>query len=187
MFFSIGDSFTITGPTILYAQWILSYTVTYDGYGANESDFVPRDILSPYAAGSTVTVLSPTGELTRDEGEFFGGWTDGVNDYLAGDTFVINSNTILQAIWYSSEPVTTYTVTYSDYRSRGGVAPVDTLSPYADGSTVTVLDNTGGLYRVGYIFAGWNTKQDYTGTFYTVGDTFEITSDITLYPAWYYS
>lgn len=189
-FFAIGDSFTITGPTILYAQWVLSYTVTYDGYGANEGDFVPRDILSPYAVGSTVTVLSPTGELTRDAGEYFGGWTDGTNDYLAGDTFIINQNTILQAIWYSSEPVTTYTVTYSNYLSDGGTPPDDTLSPYADGSTVTVLDNNypapeGPLYRFDTIFAGWNTNNLYTGTMYVAGDTFVLTSDITLYPEWY--
>jgi hypothetical protein len=182
-FFAIGSSFTITGPTILYAQWVLSYTVIYDGYGANESNFVPRDILSPYAAGSTVTVMSPSGELTRNEGEYFGGWTDGVNDYLAGATFVINSNTILQAIWYASGP--TFTVTYSNYLSNGGAAPVDSLSPYAAGSTVTVLDNTGGLYRFDTVFAGWNTNNLYTGTMYVAGDTFVLTSDITLYPEWY--
>jgi hypothetical protein len=128
-------------------------------------------------------VLAPTGELTRYEGEYFGGWTDGANDYLAGATFVINSNTILQAIWYASDP--TYTVTYSNYLSDGGTPPFDTLSPYADGSTVTVLDNNiGVLYKFDSPLEGWNTLQDYSGTQNVSGDTFVITSDITLYPYW---
>lgn len=38
--------------------------------------------------------------------------------------------------------------------------------------------------RTGYSFTGWNTHADGTGTTYSPGDTFQLTSAITLYAQW---
>ena len=83
-----------------------------------------------------------------------------------------------------SQAVTTYTVTYSGNGNTSGSAPTDSNSPYASGSTVTVLGNTGNLAKTNYSFAGWNTASDGSGTNYSAGNTFTITGNITLYARW---
>ena len=41
-----------------------------------------------------------------------------------------------------------------------------------------------GFARVGYVFAGWNTKQDGSGTAYENGAAIAVSSDVTLYAQW---
>lgn len=158
------------------------YTVTYDANGGTGS---PTDPASPYAAGMTVTVLGP-GSLVRS-GYIFTGWNtvaDGSGTgYAAGSTFVVGGATTLFAQWTPS-----YTVTYTGDLSTGGAPPVDTLSPYAAGSTVTVLDNNnpeGVLVRSGYTFLGWYPAGFvHAGTYYVAGNQILLTSDLTLLPYW---
>lgn len=78
----------------------------------------------------------------------------------------------------------TYTVTYDGNGNTGGTAPTDANSPYASGSTVTVLGNTGSLVKTGYTFDGWNTAADGSGADYAAGGTFSISADATLYAKW---
>ncbi len=77
----------------------------------------------------------------------------------------------------------TINVTYDDNGATGGTVPED-ATDYEEDDEVTVLGNTGGLTRTGYIFAGWNTSADGSGTDYEEADTFEITEDVTLYAQW---
>lgn len=79
---------------------------------------------------------------------------------------------------------TTYTVTYNGNGNTGGSAPTDGSSPYASGTTVTVLGNTGSLVKTGYTFAGWNTAADGSGTDRTASATFPIVANTTLYAKW---
>ena len=84
-----------------------------------------------------------------------------------------------QSPWYAT--CTTYGVTYSGNGNTGGSAPVDP-NEYHSGATVTVLGNTGALYRMGYAFSGWNTLPGGGGSFYAGGDTLSIgTDNVTLY------
>ena len=79
-----------------------------------------------------------------------------------------------------------YTVTYNGNGNTGagGTVPTDG-NLYLPGATVTVLGNSGGLVKAGYVFAGWNTKADGSGTTYTQGQTFTMgTSNVTLYAVW---
>ena len=73
---------------------------------------------------------------------------------------------------------------YNGNTSTGGTVPVDGSSPYTSGSTVTVLGNTGSLIKTGYIFAGWNTAANGSGTSYSPTSTFTITSNRILYAQW---
>lgn len=67
-----------------------------------------------------------------------------------------------------------------NYDANGGKgALTDDLSPYLVGSKVTVGSNT--FTKAGYKFVGWNTLADGTGTDYSKGDIFEISSNITFY------
>ena len=81
---------------------------------------------------------------------------------------------------------TTYTVTYNGNSNTSGNAPIDGSSPYVTGSNVTVLGNSGSpvLARTGYIFAGWNTQANGSGTSYSQGNTFTINANTTLYAVW---
>lgn len=79
---------------------INTYTVTYDGNGADEGS-APNDENSPYNHGSLVTVLDE-GNLVK-EGHTFIGWaTDAENPetiIAPGSTFIITSDVTLYAYW----------------------------------------------------------------------------------------
>jgi len=76
----------------------------------------------------------------------------------------------------------TYQVTY-DANSGTGNVPVDDTA-YHEGDTVTVL-GAGTLTKAGYVFAGWNTQADGSGTTYNEGDVFLMGKEnITLYAKW---
>ncbi len=84
----------------------------------------------------------------------------------------------------SSSSATTYTVTYNGNGATGGAVPVDG-NKYAAEATVTVLGNTGSLVNAGYMFSGWNTAANGSGTAYPGGATFAISSnDVLLYAQW---
>ena len=78
----------------------------------------------------------------------------------------------------------TYTVTYSANGSTGGSVPIDTKA-YAASTTATVLGNTGVLVKAGYVFTGWNTAADGSGTAYAAGTGLAVGSaNVTLYAVW---
>ena len=93
--------------------------------------------------------------------------------YPLPPNLIINSN---------NTPSTIYTVTYFGNGSDGGSVPIDGSS-YASGSTVTVLGN-GTLVYTGYVFTGWNTAADGSGTAYSAGNTFIINANTNLYAQW---
>ena len=77
-----------------------------------------------------------------------------------------------------------YTLTYDGNGSTGGSVPIDPES-YAQGATVTVLGNSGGLVNTGFDFAGWNTKADGTGATYAQDSTFAMgDANTTLFAHW---
>ena len=76
-----------------------------------------------------------------------------------------------------------YMVTYDNNApNTTGKIPIDE-NKYDEDDSVTILSN-GDLARAGYIFKGWNTKADGSGTSYKAGDTFKITANTTLYAQW---
>jgi uncharacterized repeat protein (TIGR02543 family) len=82
-----------------------TYTVTYEAGDADDGT-VPTDD-TEYGTDGTVTIADNSGGLTRT-GFVFGGWNtaeDGSgNEYNAGDSFTIDSDTILYARWENTPP-----------------------------------------------------------------------------------
>jgi len=91
---------------ILYAQWTRNTTPPGNMYEvlyhANGGEGTLIDTASPYRPGALVTVLSPTGKISR-VGYSFVAWNtrpDGSGDsYSPGGTFIINRNMNLYAQW----------------------------------------------------------------------------------------
>ena len=84
-------------------------------------------------------------------------------------------------------PSLTYTVTYDGNSYTGGSVPTDS-NKYEQGDSMTALDQ-GDLVKIQdeitFLFKGWNTDADGSGTHYLVGEVFAIGSaDVTLYAQW---
>ena len=78
-----------------------------------------------------------------------------------------------------------FSVTYNGNGKRGGKAPVDP-NTYAEGDTVTVLSNTGGLTRNADALEYWSTGPDGSTDFLNPGNTFTMGArDVTLYAQWF--
>jgi uncharacterized repeat protein (TIGR02543 family) len=89
---------------------------------------------------------------------------------------------------------TTYTVTvivqqasaqsvvYSANGADSGTVP-DTQTK-TRGSALTLAANPGNLTRAGYIFAGWNTAADGSGSEYAAGATYTADAALALYAMW---
>lgn len=77
-----------------------------------------------------------------------------------------------------------YRVIYHGNGNTSGTVPVDEKW-YDDGEQLTVLKNSGCLERSGYVFVGWNTREDGNGTMYHAGDTFvKRENRVFLYAQW---
>jgi len=104
------------GCSSFCSSYTVTYTVTYNG-NANTGGFPPTDESSPYKPSSTVTILGNTGSLAR-AGYNFAGWNtvaDGSGtSYVQGDSFTINTNTILYAQWTPVTPPSAPIITGGD-------------------------------------------------------------------------
>ncbi|XID93408.1 InlB B-repeat-containing protein [Paenibacillaceae bacterium WGS1546] len=151
----------------LHALWsINSYTVVYDGNGST-GGAVPASGSHDYH--SVVTVFGNPGGLERT-GHTFSGWNtaaDGTGTgYAAEDTFTIGAEGVtLYAQW----TVNRYPLSYQGNGHTGGSVPEG--GNYDYNALVAVPENTGGLVKEGYTFAGWNTAADGSGTDYRPGET----------------
>ena len=133
--------------------------------------------------GWVTTVSSNTPTRT---GYTFNGWntaSDGTGtNYAASASITLTSDVTLWAKWTAL----TYTVTYNGNSNTGGSVPTDS-STYSNGATVTVKSNSGSLTRTNFVFSGWNTASDGSGTAYaaTGSATFTMgTANVTLYARW---
>lgn len=183
-----GDKFNLTEDTILYAQWqpsiivVINETVKYDANGAT-SGVVPQETTLP--EGTTYTVVGNTGNLALDNHEF-AGWNTLANgtgtSYSANDTFILSEDVVLYAQWTPVAAITEYTVSYNANGATSGIVPNGSNMP--EGSTYSVLGNTGNLTLENNVFSGWNTLANGTGTSYSANDTFTLTENVVLYAQW---
>ncbi|MEK8130304.1 GLUG motif-containing protein [Paenibacillus filicis] len=74
---------------------------------------------------------------------------------------------------------------YLDYdgnKHTGGTAPAN--HSYMPGTKAGVYSGVLNISKTGYVFDGWNTQADGSGSSYRPGDLYTITSDTTLYAKW---
>ena len=90
---------------------------------------------------------------------------------------------LLSLFAFSGCSATEYQVFYLGNGNTSGSEPVDD-NHYQQEETAIVLGNTGNLEREGFVFAGWNTNADGTGTDYAPGSEIVMNSDKLLYAKW---
>jgi uncharacterized repeat protein (TIGR02543 family) len=175
-----------SGDFELYARWLPTYSVTYDGNG-KDSGSVPIDN-NLYLQSATVNVLKNLNNLALTGYDFWGWNLNQVNStrryFKPADTFSMTGNdVILSAVW---ETPGNHMVIYN-LNGGSGTVPIDPNSHgYGSGDTVTLQNPNGtGLSNGGAHFAGWNTASDGTGNTYTTSFTMG-SGDVPLYAQWGY-
>ena len=70
-----------------------------------------------------------------------------------------------------------------EYNANGGRGT--DVETYMKGTEIKIKDASDvGVFFKGYVFSGWNTKQDGSGDTYKIGDKYTINSNIVLYAQW---
>ena len=137
--------------------------------------------MAPADVDADAEYTVPASTFTAPSGKVFDSWNtaaDGTGTkYMPQDAPAIHENVTLFAQWVAA-PATKCTVTLD---ANGGAGSMDVLT--ADlGTTVTLPAST--FTRDGYVFAGWNTAADGTGTAIVNGGQLTLGSDATLYAQW---
>lgn len=82
----------------------------------------------------------------------------------------------------SYNSVTIYNVLYDGNGNEGGTTPAPGAKEV--GKNLTIADNTGKLTKTGYVFDGWNTESDGSGTDYPAGADYGKNVTAKLYAKW---
>lgn len=77
---------------------------------------------------------------------------------------------------------TTYTITFNDNSATSGSAPANQTK--TQGVDLTLATNSGNLVKTGFVFAGWNTSPDGTGTRFAAGGTYSVDAADELFAYW---
>ena len=92
---------------------------------------------------------------------------------------VVDQKTVSIDVLNDAKPV--YHVFYD---ANGGTGTQNDENAYYEGDDAAALGQ-GGIVNEGFLFDGWNTKPDGTGTSYNEGDSFTMPAgDVTLYAQW---
>ena len=168
---------TVSG-TILVST-VKTYAITYKDVGDTEFSGVHGDNYPlTYTTGSTTTLVNPT-----KTGYTFVGWylaQDGSGNSIAKIDGSQTGELVLYAKWTAN----TYTIRYNGNGNTGGLTASSTHT-YDTEKELTA----NGYIKDGYTFAGWNTKEDGTGTNYADKEVVKnLTSNnkgtIDLYAKW---
>ncbi|NLI62568.1 MAG: hypothetical protein GX362_04135 [Methanosarcinaceae archaeon] len=147
--------------TTLYAVWAEKpkHSVAYDVNGGNS----PAPVQSDVFEGETFSVASYTGSKT---GYTFGGWNDGSNDYLAGDSYLMDSSDVIFTATWIENPVTV-TVYYD---VGDGNLPIPAPTKTYAGNVIKVPYYSG--MSGDHVFSGWLYNKALK--FYKSGDNFRV-------------
>lgn len=151
------------------------YTVTFNLKGETSTNSFPSSITVP-AGGRLPTALG----VPTAAGVAFQSWyTDSdCTSVWTTDTSRVNGNITLYAKWTASSVLVTYNRNFDseDNTSVNKFYSTGTgVLPYAD----TELEE-----NLGYLFTGWNTEKDGTGTTYQPGDKPNLSAYANLYAQW---
>jgi uncharacterized repeat protein (TIGR02543 family) len=185
-----ADLATESGVTVtLYAKWEANkYTLVYNGNGST-GGLAPANQTKTY--GTSLTLRTNESGLVKT-GHTFKGWntaSDGAGTAFTAGTVLASdlsesagASVSLYAMWEAN----TYTIAYNGATYTSGSPPASQVKTY--GVNIT-LQGQGTLQRTNYIFSGWNTQTNGSGTDYAANTTLstdlrETAGTATLYAQW---
>jgi uncharacterized repeat protein (TIGR02543 family) len=149
------------------------YIVTFDINGGEGTVPDAQEVLG----GLSITL--PSGIGFSRSGYDFGGWNTSPSgtgtNYSVGSSYMPIGDVTLYARW-----IPIYTVTFD---INGGLGTIPDAQTAADGNSIT-LPAGSGLTKSGYIFGGWNSNAEGTGTSYSVGSSYTVIGNTTLFVQW---
>ncbi len=164
-----GDSFTVNADTQITAIWdeVIKHTVTYDIGNAQGT----APIQDAVEHGNSIVLAGDEG-FSKD-GYTFAGWKINGVTYHEGDSFTVNADTQITAIW---DEIIKHTVSY-DIGDAEGIAP--TQDAVTTGTVIT-LATADGITKTDFTFDGWRIN----GTVYAPGDSYTVTADTQIVAVW---
>ena len=147
-----------------------TYVVSYEANGGNDAPAQQKK-----AHGSTLTLSNET--PSRTGYNFVGLSTDSgakTASYQPRDSFTIDENTILYAVWSAK----TYSITY--HANGGDDAPAQQKKAYGSDITLSEIKPV----RDGYEFIGWAVSSSSIYPSYYPGSTYSQNADVVLYAVW---
>lgn len=177
--YAAGARYTPTADVILYAKWtaLTPYTLSFNLNGGTGT--APSNI----ATWATAVVTLPgQGSMIAPAGKTFAGWNTNAagtgSAYAASETYSPQATLTFFAQWTS---VPNSTLTYDANGATSGTVP---SALTAAGTYVVIDSNTGSLRKTGFVFSGWNTAADGSGTTYQGTDNYLLAANVTLYAYW---
>ena len=153
------------GPNSDY--YFVNFNPGFNGTGTMARQAIPKN--------GTANLTPCT--FTPNSGYVFDGWNTKVNgegtSYADGGSITLTSTITLYAQWSP-----TYTVHFDANGGTGTMADQTFVAGQSQALTANAFSYEG------YVFAGWNTKADGSGTSYTNGQSVTISGNVTLYAQW---
>lgn len=181
-----GSSLTLAENTTLYAQWEqVDYSIQFNANGASQGE-IPSSLSKKF--GESFTVPDAVTPLKKAK-YIFDGWNtadkgEGAS-YAVGSEFTVDASTpTVTTLYVQWKPAKQCKVLYDGVASGVTDIPTDDNTYYNDGLSDEVTVSSATPKKPGYTFLGWNTDSEGNGTNYSPGDTFTITSSVTLYAKW---
>jgi len=175
--YNAGSSYIPAASIIFYAKWnVTRYTVNFSANGGTGTPPTAQTVV----VGSSINIPGSNG-LTMN-GYTFDGWTAATGtNYNAGVQYTPSgniANITLYANWNQD-----YTITFMyNGANSGGLSETRTVPV---GTSISFPSDY--FSRTGYLFGGWNTARDGTGTNYNAGSSYTPTGsvkNITFYAKW---
>lgn len=164
--------YAVNGTITLQAQWI-GGSILQIKYDAGEGSNAPTDQTLYYNSANVVVAKAST----PPDGKYFLYWTQNGMNYYPGDTITLESAVAVDGVVtlvaaYGEEQKASMT-----YHPNGGSGSDYTTGLVQNNTVITILaydDSKINYSRGGFIFTGWNTKADGSGTSYAAGTTVYI-------------
>jgi uncharacterized protein (TIGR02145 family)/uncharacterized repeat protein (TIGR02543 family) len=169
----------------------LSLVTPSDTNAVISTDTFTIDLLCSDSSG-VASVTASMGSKTFQSSLNNGHYTIPVTGFTRGEINVVtitakdssvSGNPVSQKLYFNYQ-TTGFSVKYQKGSDVSGELPFDTRK-YQNDEQAIVLGNTGNLVKSGFIFSGWNTKEDGSGTSYAGGSTFKMgNTDVVLFAQW---
>ena len=179
-----------TSNTTYYAFYTKSVTLYYYDGSKHTASGVRRIVTTDgtnYISKEGSTIPTPSSY----DGAAFKGWSY-TNDAVNARAFNATAVDVLYAYYQK-----TITVSYNKNGGTGTIASVSDTKTYISkavstnaSTAITTIKPTikvssgSGFTKTGYVFSGWNTKADETGTDYTKSTAYTFSNNLTLYAKW---